>query len=238
LYAACVHVAGEGRFNRRGEQIALQRGDVFITDSRQEFTLDLDRPWQHLLITLPTEWLDARIARPELLAGAILRGHPLVRLWTNHLASGFDLASEFSPTAAALFSRHSVELLVQLIEEVHHDEFTPSEAWRAAVFMGACQVIARKVGDVDLSPDEVAREMNVSTRTLERVFAANGQTIMRHVLGERLRQAAAMLSAPKAVHRTVAEIAFACGFRDASHFGRAFAAKTGMTPTKWRLRQQ
>src|SRR6476659_6713274 len=74
LYAAGVHLDGEARINRRGEQIALQKGDVFITDSRKEFTLDLERPWRHLLITLPTQWIDGRVTRPDLLSGAVLHG--------------------------------------------------------------------------------------------------------------------------------------------------------------------
>src|SRR5687767_6682249 len=85
IYAACVHLDGEARITRDGEAIALRRGDIFITDSRQKFALDLDRPWRHLLITLPTRWLDSRVARPDLVAGAVLRGHPLARLWARHL---------------------------------------------------------------------------------------------------------------------------------------------------------
>src|SRR5258705_3093587 len=37
VYAACVHLEGEARITRRGEAIALRRGDIFITDSRHEF---------------------------------------------------------------------------------------------------------------------------------------------------------------------------------------------------------
>ena len=33
---------------------------------------------------------------------------------------------------------------------------------------------------------------------------------------------------------TYAVIAFACGFNDASHFGRVFAARMHMTPSRWR----
>ena len=42
---------------------------------------------------------------------------------------------------------------------------------------------------------------------------------------------------PEAFHRSVTEIAFACGFNDASHFGRVFAAKMHMTPSQWRQRK-
>ena len=237
LYAACVHLDGEARISRRGEQIALQKGDVFITDSRHEFTLDLERPWRHLLITLPTEWIDGRVTRPDLLSGAVLHGHPLARLWASHLASGFMLSGDLSPTAGTLFARHSVDLLAQLLEEAHFDQPTPSEAVRAAIFLNACHVITLKFGDPGLTPVQIAQELKVSTRTLARIFAANNETVMQRLLDERIRRAAKLLTAPNAVHRSVTDIAFACGFNDTSHFGRVFAAKMHMTPSQWRQRK-
>jgi AraC-like DNA-binding protein len=238
LWAACMHLEGEARIGRGGEQIALQRGDVFMTDSRHEFTLDLERPWRHLLITLPIQWIDSRVARPELLSGAVLRDRPLARLWASHLVSGFALSGELSPTAARLFARQSLDLLAQLLEEADCDHPTPSDAGHAAIFLSARHVIALKFGDPSLTPVQIAQDLNVSTRTLARIFAANNETVMRRLFDERVRQAAKLLTAPEAVHRSVTEIAFACGFNDASHFGRVFAAKMRMTPSEWRRRTQ
>jgi len=234
LYAACVHLDGEARIKRRGEQIALQKGDVFITDSRQEFTLDLERPWRHLLITLPTQWIDGRVTRPDLISGAVLRGHPLACLWARHLASGFVLSGDLSPAAGTLFARHSVDLLVQLLEEAHRGQPTPSDAARAAIFLNACHLIALKFGDPSLTPTRIAQELRISTRTLARIFAANNETVMQRLFDERVRQAARLLSMPEAFHRSVTEIAFACGFNEISHFGRVFAARMHMTPSRWR----
>lgn len=234
LYAACVHLGGAARINRRGERITLQDGDVFITDSRHEFTLDLEGPWRHLLITLPVSSIDGRVARPELLSGAVLHGRPLASLWTRHLASGFALGSHLSPAAGMLFARHSVDLLAQVLEEAHCGHPTPSEAARAAIFASACHVITLRFADPGLTPFEIARSLSVSTRTLARAFAANDETVMRRVFDERIRQAAKLLIAPGASHRSVADIGFACGFNDASHFGRVFAAKMNMSPSRWR----
>jgi AraC family transcriptional activator of tynA and feaB len=238
VYGACVHLEGEARITRGCDTIALRRGDIFITDSRHEFTLDLERPWRHLLITMPIRWLDGRVARPEALAGAVLRGRPLARLWAGHLAAGFALAGELSSTAATLFARHSVDLLAQLLNESDGDDPMSSEASRAAMFVSACQVIALKFVDPDLTPAEIAQEIGVSTRTLARVFAANNDTIMRRVFDERVRQAARFLTAPAYAKRSVTDIAFACGFNDLSHFGRMFSSKMHMTPSQWRRRAQ
>jgi AraC family transcriptional regulator, positive regulator of tynA and feaB len=234
LYGACVHLEGETRITRRGETITLQQGDIFITDSRQEFRLDLDRPWRHLLIALPTHYLDSRVARPDLLAGAVLRTRPLVRLWASHLANGFALASALTPVAAALFARHSIELLLQLLGESNEIGAVRDEALRAAIFVSACQVIALKFGDPGLTPACISGEVGVSSRTLARVFAERDTSIMRRVFDERVDRAASLLAAPECARRSITDIAFACGFKDLSHFGRLFSARMHATPSQWR----
>jgi len=104
------------------------------------------------------------------------------------------------------------------------------------MFLSACQVIALRFGDPDLTPDQIARDIGVSTRTLARTFAANSETIMRRVFDERVREAARLLAEPESAHRSVTDVAFACGFNDVSHFGRIFAGKMHMTPSQWRRR--
>jgi AraC family transcriptional activator of tynA and feaB len=234
LYAACVHLDGQARMCCRGEQTPFRRGDVFITDSRHEFSLDLDRPWRHLVVSLPTHFIDGRVARPDQLSGMILRNRPVARLWASHLANGFAMATEFSPAAATLFARHSVELLAQALEEARCSRPTPSEALRAAMFARACHLIALRFGDPKLTPDQIARDLHVSTRTLARIFAFYDETVMQRVFDERVRQAAKLLIAPEAAHRSITEVAFACGFNDSSHFGRVFADRMQMTPSRWR----
>lgn len=235
LHCVCVNLAGEARITRRGETVALQPGDVFVTDSRQEFAFDLDRPWRHLVIALPTEWLDGRIARPETLAGAVFRDRPLTRLLAAHLAAGHTHAGNLSPSAAALFARHSLELIVQLVGECR-TENAGAAAVREAAFAYACRVIALRFADPDLTPAQVAKAVGVSTRTLSRAFAERGETVMRRVMDERVSHAAQLLAAPAAAARSVTDIAFRCGFKDLSHFGRVFADKMQTTPSQWRRR--
>ena len=234
VHAVCVHLEGTARLARRGGTVALAPGDVFVTDSRHPFAFDLDGPWRHLVVTLPAHRLDARVARPEALAGAVVRAHPLARLWAGHLTAGAALAGDLSPAAAALHARHAVDLLVQLLDEASGAGVRPTEATRAATYASACRVIRRELGDPDLTPAAVARAVGVSGRTLARTFAAHGDTVMHRLLDERVREAARLLAAPGAAHRSITDVAFRCGFSDLSHFGRAFAARMHATPSAWR----
>jgi AraC-like DNA-binding protein len=237
VYAACVHLEGEARLCSGSRTVTLQPGDVFLTDSRQPFTFELDGPWRHLDITVPVHWLDSRVARPEALSGTVVRGRPLARLWSSHLAAGFAAAEALSVDAGALFARQSLELLSQLLDESGGERVTPvtpSEAARAAIFTRACGAIALDCGNPDLTPADVARAVGVSSRTLARAFAAHGESVMRRVLDERVRQAARLLRSRAHAHRSVTEIAFRCGFNDLSHFGRVFAGRMHVTPSAWR----
>ncbi len=234
LIAACVHLDGEARISRRGEHISFLPGDVFITDSREKFTLDLERPWRQLVLSMPTHLIDSRVARPELIAGVVLRGQPLVRLWADYLVNGFGAADSLSPTAANLFATHSVELLTQALSECGSDRPATSDSWRAAMFARACRVIDFRFADSRLSPELIARELCVSVRTLSRIFAANNDTVMRRIIDTRVQRAKTLLSNPQAANRSISAIAFGCGFSDVSHFGRFFAERVGMTPSEWR----
>jgi AraC family transcriptional activator of tynA and feaB len=212
----------------------LRRGDVFLTDSRDCFELGLERPWKHLVVVLPAHILDGRLTRPELAAGAVLRDQPLARLWARHLSDGYALADALSPAATALFGQHSVDLLAQALEERGQQRPGRSDAWRAGVYLRACRLISLEFADPALTPDGVASVLQVSTRTLARIFAEHGETVMRHIYHERIARAARLLADPGVAHRSVTDIAFACGFNDTSHFGRVFAARMLMTPSRWR----
>ena len=188
------------------------------------------------MVALPTHWLDARLTRPELLSGTVMRDQPLARLLARNLADGYAMAGALSPAAATLFARHAIDLLAKALKERQHPQPRPSEARRAAVFPRACRSIALEFGDAALTPERLASRLGVATGTLDQIFADQGESAMQRIYGERVGQATRLLTEAAAAHRSVTEIAFACGFNDASHFGRAFSARKHLTPAQWRWR--
>ena len=234
FHMACVHLDGETRLVHSDKEVILRSGDVFLVDSRRHFALGLERPWRHLVVAFPTHWLDSRLARPELASVVFPRHQPLAYLWARHLTDGYKLADAMSPEAEMLFAQQSDELLAQALNERRDRPATPPEAARTALFLRACRLISLEFGDANLVPDRIASKLHVSTRTLERIFAEHNDTVMRHVYDERVRQAAKLLADAAADHRSVTEIAFACGFNDGSHFGRVFTERMHITPSRWR----
>jgi AraC-like DNA-binding protein len=232
-------LSGAG-FIRQGEQeVALTEGDAVIVDGVHGFERGWTEPGRSLTLILPQEWIVPRVARPDRINGTVLhRANPLSRLLASYLVNGLELPGEFSRDAAKLFSQHSVELLSCALAEARSNEPSSSNALREALFVRACRLIRLKFGDPHLTPGKIAHQLGISTRLLQRIFAERDKTVMRYVFAERLSHAARLLADRGAAHRTITDIAFACGFNDSAHFSRLFTAGMGKTPSQWRTQAQ
>ncbi|WP_234314300.1 MULTISPECIES: helix-turn-helix transcriptional regulator [unclassified Streptomyces] len=78
----------------------------------------------------------------------------------------------------------------------------------------------------------LARELNVSVRTLHRAFAAVGEQVSTYIRLRRLHEARLALSAPSG-RLSISELAAHWQFADSSHFTRAFKKHFGQTPTEY-----
>jgi AraC-like DNA-binding protein len=233
FYVACIHLGGTMTVAAGGAERRLARGDVILLDSKKKLPFSLDQNDHQLLVGIPKAWLESRVPKP--LSGTILSSnHPLISLFAIYLAAGFRLGAELSSSAAALYAQHLVDLLVESLTCTSAIEFAPTDAHRKATFIHACQLIERALTNVQLTPELIARKIGISKRSLHRLFAAQGKSVMGYVLDERIKRAVRLMTLPEARDLTITEIAFACGFNSLSHFGRVFAERMGMTPTEWR----
>jgi AraC-like DNA-binding protein len=66
------------------------------------------------------------------------------------------------------------------------------------------------------------------------LFQAEGTSPARWILERRLAQATRLLTDPEQAKLSVTEIAFGVGFKDASHFTRAFKSLHGLGPREYR----
>ena len=237
-----LQLRGDCLLQSGDKQSVLAVGDAFVVDPLREFDMTFVTPdnlsKRSLVVRFRKEALSARVGRPDLVPCAVLRrDQPIARILSSYLINGFEVADGITPEAAALFEEHAVDLLAQALRESWAEQLDPSQAWREGLFVRACRLIKLRFGDPALVPEALARELGVSARFLQRVFAERGETVMKRVFAERIGRAGELLCAADAAHRSVTDIAFACGFSDSSHFGRVFAKQMAMTPTEWRRRR-
>lgn len=230
-----LQVAGSGGLAYDGHAHRLSPGDLFLVDASHAFRLHVEQPLHQVCVILPAGALRARLMRPELASGVVLLRSPgvagLLSEYLLAVSRQFDTLPDASASAVA---GHVVDLLAHALNERTQQLPQPRQAVRALNYERACAFLRANFADPDLSPEVTARHLRVSTRYLHLLFHERGETPMRVVYRQRLLAAAQALSDAAQTHRTITDIAFACGFRDLSHFGRLFEAEFGASPRPWR----
>lgn len=105
---------------------------------------------------------------------------------------------------------------------------------RRATLQDAKEYIEQHLQDPDLTPSGTAAALYVSTRTLHRLFEAEGSTVSGWIRWRRLEQCRLELGDPSCDGIPVGQVGAKWGFWDAAHFSRLFRAAYGVPPATYR----
>jgi AraC-like DNA-binding protein len=228
-YLAQFQVAGWSRVTQNEDTVQLAVGDIGLVDGARPSTRISESGSQWLSIYLPRQpvishlgfepqsslygdggTLAARVLRQLVLEGIgdeesmAAPAGPHMRLALYDL-----LGAVFAPSDAGLVSRHADKLFARIRS-----------------------VIKDRCHDPDFGPPEVAAEMGISLRYVQKLLTARGCTCGELIYSIRLDQAAHLLErrASLSTGQRLSEIAYACGFRDYAHFARRFRHRFGRAP--------
>jgi AraC family transcriptional regulator of adaptative response / methylphosphotriester-DNA alkyltransferase methyltransferase len=95
------------------------------------------------------------------------------------------------------------------------------------------EVLAQRLDDPELSVDDVASEVFVSRRQVQRVMEDHDTTFRGELTTLRLQRAAELLDREPL---TVREVARHVGYRQPAQFAKAFRRMHGLTPSAFRAR--
>lgn len=101
-----------------------------------------------------------------------------------------------------------------------------------ATIIRAKRVIARRLGDPELSVSQIATELRISENHLGRLFRTDGTSVMKYVIRQRLEMAAKLVTNSSRRGLQMQEIAYRCGFVSAAHFSRVFKERFGFSPNQ------
>jgi len=110
---------------------------------------------------------------------------------------------------------------------------TVREAHRARVL----RHIQKSFRDPDITPASVAATCGISVGYLHELFRETEHSVHETIMETRLRAARQLLGDTLGAPRTVAEVAYYCGFTDAAHFSRRFSRRFGAPPRDFLGRQ-
>ena len=162
------------------------------------------------------------------------RDHPGLQTLTAYAAG---LLRGLIPVAtsglAELARGHLAELLAFIVREPDLQANGPVPSQRGLRIQALKAEVEQRLGSPDLSLDTVARAQRISSRLIQAMFQAEGETFSGFVLARRLDRAMERLTDGDDA-RPIGAIAFDVGFGDLSYFNRTFRRRFGLTPTQAR----
>lgn len=233
-YLAVVLLKGRYVLQQQGREVFLKPGDMTLYDATQPHRIHCPDAFSKLIVSIPRALmhqhlpvaghytamqLDAQRGMPAVLSSFIRN----LTVQINHLST-----QSFNASAHTV-----VELLSLTLKELAGTRLTLSSS-RELSLLKVKQWIANHLHDSELDGEGIAAATGLSSRYINQLFAEERTSLMRYVWQQRLAVSAQRLSQPTWEHRSISDIALACGFNDFSHFSRVFKKHFGHSPRSYR----
>ncbi|MGE3986914.1 helix-turn-helix domain-containing protein [Pseudorhodoplanes sp.] len=224
-----LQLKGTGRYAQRGHEQVCGPGDLAVVDTTEPFEIANGLDFELFCFAIPRKLLPPGFfERPRLRLAGTEVGRALSRALAGH--AELCLASNVPEVLLSASGAHIVDLVCHAPCAIEEE---PARRLNAPVLMSMMlDHIAHHSDDCDLSAATLARTFHCSERYVHKLFASTGRSVGEHVNDRRIAACIRdLLVQPK---RTIAEIAFAAGFRDISHFNRLFKRLNGTSPREFR----
>jgi AraC-like DNA-binding protein len=225
---------GPVRVAQDGREAILRPGDFAVHDSARPCRIACDRPFTLMVLKVPRDLFASHCGLlPGATATAISGERGAGALFSSVLRGLPGRTRGDSPEAAGQAGINVLELLATVLSDLAGGARAAAVP-REAQLLRARRFITEHLGDPDLSPATVAEALGLSVRYLHLIFAEQYTSPFRWTQERRLDRAAGLLADPGQAGRSITGIAFEVGFKDSSHFSRAFKDRYGIGPRDYR----
>jgi len=227
-------VSGRVLIVQGGRTCELADGDFAFVESSSPYTTVvaergahlIDFTWRrHELALSDAEWQSAT-------AQAVKSSSTVGRLVAPVLAGVLALDDGISRAGNARFVAGLSTLLTTAALELTLPEES-EDRWRSD-YEKMLQYVEQNLGEPDLSAEVLAERFFMSSRSVHRIFSNFGTTVASVIRDKRLESTRYMMLSQNHRTQSVSFIASQFGFSSLQVFSRAFSAKFGMSPTKYR----
>ncbi len=237
LYLVKVQVEGESLIHQRGREAHLRPGDFTLCLSSEPYDLHFAEQYQQVVLAVPQGLMEECVHQPTQYLGARMDSE----IVANGLFSQFvmSIASRLESMDGVLAQRleaNVMDLLATTLgyAQESHKHHLLNLGVKCEYLLRIKHFIRRNLHEEHLCPGLIARAHQISTRYLHMLFEEESETVSRYILRLRLMNCKAALADADFRNYSVSEIAYHWGFKDASHFNRAFKSKFGDTPANFR----
>ncbi len=224
------------QYNRR---TVLSPGDLVLLDARRPYlSASLEGSHQHS-IRIPR--LDLALTDQALARVAGLRLGPrnpvanFAAAYLTRLVGDQRLAAEAD---LDVFEASTIELIRAVVATQLGDGVLAREPMENTLALRILEFARQHLTDPDLTAAKIARAHNISVRHLYTTLSRSGVVLGEWIRVRRLEGCRREIARSAVTGRTIASIAHAWGFGDATHFSRTFREAFGMSPREWRALHQ
>lgn len=228
-YLFLVQTSGMGLVAQNAREAVLHPGDIALIDTLRPYRFHFTEAFRQLCVMVPHQSLLA-VTRQDLsalVARRIRHETMLGKLCRTYIATLCEADDTMPAEESGAIATNMLDLLGHVVG-AQGSPHAPGQLARAQAF------ICRNFADDRLSPAFAAAELGFSLRKLYQLFHDSGVTFKRYLTDVRLLNAAEKLSRDPESSVRISDIAYSAGFRDLSHFCRAFKARFGQTPRTYR----
>jgi AraC-like DNA-binding protein len=230
-YKFVFQLAGQTTIYQNDQCVQLAVGDVALVDVARPMTcVSDDGNVRRLSLNLPRRSLVSHLGfEPQ--GGAFRRsGTPAGRFIYEVILDALSEGGSACPSADSYTQLAVYNLLGALFAPPDAPSLSSGHANK--LFMRIRGLIKKHFADPEFGPPEAASEVGISLRYLQKLFTQRGLTCTEFIYSLRLNQAARLLDRRKllSLREPISAIAYACGFRDYTHFARKFRRRFGYSP--------
>ena len=226
-----LQLEGLGRTTQRGHEQISAPGDLALADTTEPFEIANCHDFKLFCFAIPRHLLPNRLLdHPRLKLSTTGAGRALSRTLAGY--AELCLSGSQLPKTPALIGAHVVDLISHAPEILA--DISVERVHVPVLLSMMLDHIGRHSDDPELGAATLAARFRCSERYVHRLFATTGRPVGEHVNEKRIAACTRKLLDHNSSHKTIAEIAFATGFRDISHFNRLFKRYNGLAPREFR----
>lgn len=223
-----LQLAGKSYNVQHSSSSILSPGDLVLLDTTRPFTMDFHGDFAQLSIMLPRQSLIDLLPEAEDMVGQKLSSAS-AKISAELLLSIARSAGKLNPAEADMVSTQAISLLANTyrVSDMNPLSHNVGPLKQVKFFL------YEHLSDADLTLQSIAAAHQMSVRTLQRLFSNETHSVTEYLLHVRLKHAYRLLSNSNN-RQSILDIAYASGFKNASHFSRVFKQEYGQTPMEVR----
>ena len=235
-YRIVLAMRGKVGVRHAGHDAVLEQGDFALLDDSLPYRIEFDEPNRSLCVAIAPSTIKIYLPVPARMCGLRMPADRplnkvastmLLALWTE--IENEDLRPEHRPALARSFLQ-----VMAASYAVDHACAIERSVVAAARRTELKQYIETHLRSPELTPTTIAAALGLSRRYVRMLFAEENDSVMAYLKRRRLEECAFELAQPQWCGRSITATASDWGFRNVTHFARAFKAAYGTTPSAYK----